>query len=429
LEAKLEQQLAMDVASLAATGELSIVTVIAQFFYDLFKYGIGGLLEASCDSNLYSPMSSGMAIGIGAAVSGLGNNSPTLLRMANTASQSFKTLFLALDSASAVGFTNLDIEQGPKSSLIFKLTYLPAKPELQNTIVAANKGIHLTPPSIGSGVRQIKPGFPFLVRGNNFPLPYANALDISWNKTVAGVANTTVQWGPKGGQTQNSPPVLLVTKFHAPDLKPSTSYQFRVHECDVIACAPWSEWLEASTQSGGSNDVDVWLDSDAAHPIGNGVVAPNGSFIVKTTMPAGTAPGNHTVNAGKGGKPEASFQIAVTGTGKGGPGGGNAGGPSISVMNTQTHTAFKPPINLLYPSTFRLRGNGFAPGVTVTVHLDSATGPQLGTSIPNKVGVFAGNFQLPMTQTGPHKLFAVQAAAGGNTLQATENVNLMSQPK
>jgi len=169
------------------------------------------------------------------------------------------------------------------------------------------------------------------------------------------------------------------------------------------------------------------LDNDEAHPIGNGVVAPNGSFTVKATMPAGTAPGIHTVNAAtRGGKPEASFQITVTG--QGGSGGGPSGGPSISVMNTQTHTAYQPPINLLYPSTFRLRGKGFAPGVTVTILLDSATGPQLGTAIPNKVGGFAGNFNLPMTQTGPHKLVAVQVVQG-RTNQTSEDVNLASQPK
>jgi len=185
LEATLERQLEIDVASLAATGELSFVTIIAQFFYDLFKYGIGGLLEASCDSNLYSPISSGLAIGVGAGLSGT-YNSPTVLRMTNTVNQAFKTLFLALDSASEVGFTKLDVEMGAKKSLVFKLTYTPAKPDLQNTIVAENKGIHLSPPSIGTPTQQVKAGFPVIVRGNNFMDTYVNALDFSWNKTVAG---------------------------------------------------------------------------------------------------------------------------------------------------------------------------------------------------------------------------------------------------
>ena len=122
-------------------------------------------------------------------------------------------------------------------------------------------------------------------------------------------------------------------------------------------------------------------------------------------------------NAGTNGTtPEASAQITVAG--------GSGAAATIAVMNTTTHTAFTPPPFLLYPSTFPLRGDGFAPGATVTVHLDTDAGPQLGTAIPNKAGIFLGNFTLPSTTTGPHKLVAVQG-----TVQASENVNLAAQPK
>jgi len=100
------------------------------------------------------------------------------------------------------------------------------------------------------------------------------------------------------------------------------------------------------------------------------------------------------------------------------------GPPAIAVMNTATHTPLKPPIDLLYPSTIRLRGEGFAPGVTVTVHLDTRTGPRLGTAVPGKVGNFLGNFNIPMTSSGPHTIIAVQG-----TIQASEAVTLVSQPK
>lgn len=103
-------------------------------------------------------------------------------------------------------------------------------------------------------------------------------------------------------------------------------------------------------------------------------------------------------------------------------------GPSISVLNSQTGTALTPPINLPYPSTFTLRGDHFAPGVIVNVHLDSPTGPNLGIATPNKSGIFVANFRIPTTCSGKHTLVAVQTAAG-NTLQATERVALAPQPK
>lgn len=101
------------------------------------------------------------------------------------------------------------------------------------------------------------------------------------------------------------------------------------------------------------------------------------------------------------------------------------GPPAIAVMNTATHTPLKPPINLLYPSTFRLRGAGFAPGEIVTVHLDGRTGPNLGTAVPGKLGNFLGNFTLPFSTTsGPHTLVAVQGS-----LQASKAVILAAQPR
>jgi hypothetical protein len=237
------------------------------------------------------------------------------------------------------------------------------------------------------------------VNGSNFFLGFTSASDIGWDKTVAGSATKAqMQWGPKGGPVVNG--------FPPSTLKPSTAYQFRVQDCDAITYSPWSDWLEVSTESSGSANVKLWLDNNTAQPIGTAPLGPEGGFVIKATIPTGTAPGNHTINAAAGNKPEASAQIIVAGQG------GSGVGATISVMNTTMHTAFKPPINLLYPSTFRLRGDGFAPGTTVTVHLDTPTGPQLGTAIPNNAGIFLGNFTIPSTSTGPHTLVAVQVQGG-----------------
>jgi hypothetical protein len=434
LEAQLEVQLVSALATLAATGDLSVLSLVADLFYDLAKYGIGGLYEATCDANLSSAVSANLAGEF---------NTTTVIKMANQASAAFKTLFLAVGSGSDIGFTQLDVVEGSDHSLEFRLTYpTPAKPDLINATLAANKGIHLSPPSIGTGGQEVTPGVPFLVNGNNFPLPSANALDLSWNRTIAGVGHTQLEWGPKGGVMQTIPVAAAAYRFA--NLKPETAYQFRVQECDALSCSPWSDWLEASTQSGGSGIVKLWLDGNTAQQVGTAAVGPAGGFVVKATIPAGVTAGNHTLNAGTNtnkpeasvqitgdhtrnsaadlNKPEASVQITVTGPG------GSGGAPTIAVMNTMTHTAYPPPPFLLYPSTFTLRGNGFAPGATVTVHLDTDAGAQLGTAIPNKAGIFQGSFNLPMTSTGPHKLVAVQVQGGG-TVQASENVNTAGQPQ
>ena len=201
-----------------------------------------------------------------------------------------------------------------------------------------------------------------------------------------------------------------------------------MHECDTITCAPWSDWLFVTTERGGSDDVTVWLDNKTGNPIGNGVVLPNGSFEIKATIPPGTSQGSHVLHAAVGAaksradddRQQASADITVCGA--------QGCGPSISVIDSQTRTAMKPPINLLYPSTFMLRGDHFAPGVGVTLYLDSATGPKLGSAMPNKLGIFEAGFQLPMARTGNHTLVAIQEAAG-RTAMASEEVNLASQPK
>ncbi len=118
LESKLEQQFADLVVSLAATGDLSVVTVIYDIIYDLIKYGVGGLLEATCDSNLFPA--------VDAATSGEFNTT-TVVKMANQASAAFKTLFLAVDSASNIGFTKLDIVEGGANHAHFN-SALPIRP-------------------------------------------------------------------------------------------------------------------------------------------------------------------------------------------------------------------------------------------------------------------------------------------------------------
>jgi hypothetical protein len=165
------------------------------------------------------------------------------------------------------------------------------------------------------------------------------------------------------------------------------------------------------------------MDHNSSRPIGKAVLF-NGSFTTELTIPAGTAPGAHTINAGTGAhagsNPDASFDITVCAS--------QGCGPAISVMDAQTQTAMKSPPQMNNPSAFTLRGDNFTPAVAVTVHLDSPTGPKIGTATPNELGIFEANFQLPYTSSGGHKLVVVQTT-GGRTIQAEQNVILMTQPK
>jgi hypothetical protein len=406
LESSLEKQAAADFATLAATGELSWPAVVVQFFADLFKYGIGGLYSATCNADLYNEVSSGLAGPF---------NSPTLISMAKTAEQAFKTLFVALGSGDQAGFSKLDIEEGPHHNLVFKLTYpAPDKPVVQT---AANADIHLDSPALSTGGAQVEPGVAFPVRGDHFLMQPTTGLVITWTKTVVGPAIATeLQWGPKGGKMQSvKDPSLASGKFLAPTLQPNTSYQFRVHECDAFSCAPWSE-LTTSTKKSGADNLGITLDNDTAHPVATVAIPPSGSFVVNVTLPAGTSPGKHTLHA----DPLASVDIVVAGKG--------GAAATISVIDTRTDAAMPAPINLLYPNTISVRGNHFAPSASVTLYLDSLKGPKLGTATADKTGLFVGKFQIPMTTTGKHQLVAVQVA-GGKTLQATEEVMLASQPK
>ncbi len=420
LESSLEQSLSM----LAMSDGASIFDFVAKLFEDIFKYGIGGLVEMTCITNIYNPVTG--------PLTAPDFNSATAQKMANQAHQAVKTLIVALNSAGDVGFSKLDVVEGKGNGLHFKLIDTPAKPTLQNDIAKADaatnpasRGIHLVTPTIGTGGQQLKPGVPFLVSGSNFGASSSNQLVVSWDRTLSVAGKSTLQWGPKGGAMQTVPLALLnnysTPTFATPaTLKPATAYQFRVQECDIIACSPWSDTLETSTESTTGGNVKLWLDNDTARPIGTGVPGLGGAFEAQATIPAGTAAGTHTINAAmSGNKVVASVQITVAG--------GSGVGATISVMNTMTHTAYTSPITLTYPNTFTLRGDGFAPSVMVTLHLDTATGPQLGTAAPNNVGSFQGNFQVPI-QLGTHTLVAVQVA-DGRTVQATEEVTVEGPPK
>jgi hypothetical protein len=406
--ASFEQHLEIDAATAILNWYAALISAVVEAIKTLVT-NAGAFVAAASNADLRDQVSAQLSQFLESAAAD---------KTATDEANSLNLLFAALESASPMGFTQFDIAPGPAPdhTLQFRLTYPPpGKPKLENAAATSNKELHLVPPSIGTGGQQVKPGVPFLVNGSNFLLSYTDELDIDWGQTVAGVAKSQMQWGPKGGTMQTVP--AGVDSYKATNLKPATAYQFRVQECDAITCSPWSDWFETSTESSGSGNVKLWLDDNIAQTIGTGALGPDGGVAIKATIPAGTAAGTHTINAATvGDTPVASFQVTVAGA---------AGvGATIAIMNTMTHTAFVPPINLLDPTTFTLRGDGFAPSTTVTFYLDSAAGTKLGTVVPDSTGAFQGNFNLPFMSSGSHKLVAVQG-----TLEASEAIEVAAQPK
>jgi len=469
-------ELAVAAASAGETDGISLAPVIAHALYIAFKYGIGALVDAIVNQDLPTLMNNSFVGALFLQQQG----TPAIEGIAKKAGKEIKTLLLAVDSGSRIGFTKLDVDMA-KHSMVFKLTYpTPAKPQLGNATVPAKvkNPIHLVTPAIGTHVQQVKAGLPVMVNGSNFSFnkTYTSSLNITWNKTVAGLATSQLEWGPKGGATKKVDIKAGFDRaglhvYQAANLKEGTTYQFRVHECDAIACAPWTDWFMASTESAtqsgqtsSSDQVTLWLDNDVAQPIGTATIGPRGFFNTKVTIPANTTAGRHTINAsagvggqtgmasvaetpvnvGPGGvthptsasvKPQASTSITVIGAAAG------KVGPTISVLNGPGGTATPPPVTLQLDKTISLHGAGFAPAVVVNIHLDSPAGPKIGSATPNKLGMFVGNFKFPATaKIGNHEIVAVQVRAAnkmlaqsksmaGQTSQATVQVTLQSPPK
>ncbi|MGB0075325.1 MAG: fibronectin type III domain-containing protein, partial [Terracidiphilus sp.] len=282
----LETHLEIDAGAAIVNWYAALISAVVEALKTLIT-NAGAIVADVANANLRDQVSSDLSQYLESASAG---------KAITDEANAFNLLFAALGSANSMGFTQFDIAPGPAPdhTLQFRLTYPPpAKPKLENAAAASNKELHLVPPTIGTGGQQVKPGVPFLVNGSNFLLAYTDELDIDWGQTVAGVAKSQLQWGLKDGTMQTVP--VDMDNFKATNLKPSTAYQFRVQECDAITCSPWSDWLEASTESSGSGIVKLWLDNNTSQPIGTAPLGPNGGFAIKATIPAGTAPGTHTI--------------------------------------------------------------------------------------------------------------------------------------
>jgi hypothetical protein len=337
-----------------------------------------------------------------------------------------------------------------------KAVSTPAQPSFTRPTISANR------PSVLAG-SQIQ------ISGIYFPpnMDFSHALPVTiaqGGSILGGVCQggaTELQWGPTNNAQAHNERLTgdakysCGTHFDARGLTPGTAYEFRARDCDAITCSPWSALAKGSTSTAnsGAGTVSLTIDgapetanAQAAGPgrvsalqrakvvaptpapapgrisavsrtplilaslgtnIGSAVVTPQGTFTANVTIPAGIAPGSHTIKAVDG-SATAEITVVVAGASAGGSNAsimmvgllrGESGCPNHPISSTQTD------------ATFVLFGAGFAPGA-VTLHLDSPAGAAIGSATPGRDGSFCQTMPgIPGRSAGAHKLVAVQNGA------------------
>jgi hypothetical protein len=391
------KQVVAEAGSIVATGGASLPEAAAAFIaqgVNVAVKGLGALIASVTDQHLRDQVSGWLSLGM---------NSQTLNANAANISADFNALFQNLLTANLGGLRPLVMGIAlPDLDLDFGLIYpIPAKPVLQNTTANANKS--LFSPTIAVSQPEVVAGQTLPVTATFFKGTYINTLNIAWNKTVIGTTTSKLAWEPAP-----TTPVTITTAaitLDATDLKPATKYDFKVHECDGLTCAPESELLETETEAAGANDVKFWLDNNVSQILGNNVVSTSGgSFMTNVLIPATTTTGVHQLHAGVLGSPPSTATITVCQVG--------GCGPTIALVNTTTHTLYPPGSQVVVGGPVVVRGAKFAPGGSAWIWVDSIKGTKAGTAPVGPLGNFQASFTMPMVQFGQHRFLAVELKPG-----------------
>lgn len=387
-------QLAAEGAAAAASGgtvapEAAIGAISSAL--NLAVQGLGTLIAADTDAHLRDQVSSYIVGFV---------NSPTLNANSTNVSNDFNALFQNLYFATLNGLRPFVIGISPKLSLDFGLIYpLPAKPQIQNTTAANNRG-SLFAQTISVSQPEVVAGQVLSVTAEYFKGADVNTVNIAWNKTVLGNPKSSLVWGP--------PKTTVTTTaltFNAIDLKPATQYTFQVQECDGISCAPPSDVLTTKTEAAGSNDVYFWLDNDTGKIIGHNTVGlSGGQFLTNVLIPATTTPGAHLLHAGSPGGQPATASITVCQVG--------GCGPSVAVLNTSNNTLYPPGSVVGVGLPVVLRGAKFAPGSSAWIWIDGVQGTKAAAAPVGPLGNFQASFTMPMVAAGKHNLVAIELKPG-----------------
>ena len=382
-------------AAAAASGGTAgigvLVTSTAKLLTDAIATGIAGVV----DQHLRDEVSVRCVF-----ISAAANSA------AQRAGAQFDALFKALYDAQLSGLGQFNAYSGSDGSMNFALTYAtPAKPALQNNIATSN-GHNLIGPSIYAEQGQAIAGTGLTISAENFGGTYSNRLQVGWNRTVIGAPTSQVAWGIPGQGPKYAQTGALT--YTANGLTPSTAYQFQVHECDAVTCAPLSDWLSTATQAGGTGDrIQLWLDADTATVIGSGPLSADGSpFTVNVTIPASATPGLHTLNAAVPGGNQARTTVNVCTT--------SGCDPSLGIVDTDNQQLYPatPPHGEEATLPMTVRGANFTSGQTVSIYLDTTSSPVLASATVDSSGGFQIQFDAPWAAPGEHTLIASQPGVG-----------------
>jgi hypothetical protein len=312
----------------------------------------------------------------------------------------FDQLRSACDSARTVGFTQLHAGV-QNNTLAFTFTHPDlAAPSLTN-LAAQRNGQSFLNDQLGVQQLQVHAGDSDTVDGF-FDIPSVTTLEVGG---VGGSANVpaTVRWGPHG----KAPTSTSVSgdEFDPTSLAPNTSYDFQAQVCDLVSCSPWSDTLSASTSGAGSDQVSIALASgnadcskkNACPVVGTTTVKADGTFGGSIAIPAATKQGDYTLEASVGGGAQsATTPLTVVGERA-------SAKPLLAVWDTVANRAYSSPSRTIQGGEFTLHGEAFAPG-PVTITLDSANGPAVGTATAGADGSFQGTFTMPYASLGKHTL-------------------------
>lgn len=322
-------------------------------------------------------------------------------------------------------FSELETDVRHPGGLVFRAIHPPiAAPSFQNTSQSESVP-SFTRPSI-TAPPIVRAGFDFWVRGQFFPRPgdptkVELVMEHDSTSTCRG-GSTELEYGPVGATPQisqiaaaSSPSHGCADRHIVSALQTATQYRFRVRDCDVLTCSPWSVPFEMTTQSeSGPGPVEVTLD--AGTKLGTADVDDTGSFETAVFMPPDTPAGTHSLSAATG---DTGDTISITVAAPSGPQGvlvltGSLSGVEGCPMD-------EVPPNIVAGKLFGLFGFGFVPG-QVNLFLDSMAGPYIGSVGVDGTGTFCGRFHSPTLEfLGSHSIIAVQDGSPRATLAVTVN--------
>jgi hypothetical protein len=265
------------------------------------------------------------------------------------------------------------------------------------------------------------------------------SIDLYWDKPVGfGFASYKISYHEKaGGPTMTGTGPGDFPNFTASNLKPNTSYLFKVQGCNVdianagMACDDFGPEYEASTKTNAplpgsfvtaaislsqptitaGNTVDVkgtgWQEAigttvqltlSSGTALGTAKVD-TGAISATVTIPAGTQPGDYKIVA-KSPSHNAEASIKVIAPSK-------TGTLTITLVDNGEAS----PDLMANSGPYALNGANFAPGA-LTIYIDSPSGHQLGTATVAANGTFRKEFDIQKediaSKYGAHKLVVVQ---------------------